>query len=915
MKQKAPKSLHDELDIAKDYILDMEIMPSMRALWSAGEALDVENVAAYNCAYTPIEDWKDIADTMYILMCGAGVGFSVEHQYTDKLPVVPKTFIHASERLIVEDSREGWASSLEKYLNALTRGSVPLVDYSRVRPAGSPLHTFGGQASGPEPLKELFDFIWKTFDAHRGQYLQPIDVYDIMSYVANTVVAGGTRRSATISFSDLDDYDMMTAKDGEFWKINPNRSLSNNSVIMDSRTLTPQQFEDEWNHLANQKSGERGIVFKDRLAEDAVSIGREYREDYRLNPCLTGDTKILTDEGEKPIVTLAKKPKFNIVNKDGNVTQSYAWYNGTKDVYEIKSGSKVLLRATGDHRLMDNTGSEVLVKDAKGHRLMPFIKEPEHRSLEVELLMGFLQGDGTLTHLYDDEPYVVYNINKDKDHEILEIIGATKNKDRHVQRSDIVPYLQEWGFSSNKLKDRDLPKYLVNQIDEDETTDVGEIAAFLSGLFSANGSVISKHRVSLKTSNYKLAVQTVGLLKKLNIVSYITTNKEHDNEFPNGIYRVSESYDVSISRQDSLLTFANKINFIQKYKQESLRDLLVNYKAPLVTNVIHVGQEAVYDFTEPETHWGVANGYICHNCGEVILRPRQFCNLSEVIVRPYDTKRTLKSKVAFATLLGTLQSTLTDFHFIKDDWKKNSEEERLLGVSLTGLKDHPILQKESSESRRILASLRSTATKWSKVYAHELGINEPASVTSVKPSGTVSQLVNSSSGLHPRWSKYYKRRVENSKDHPLSKWLIDQGVEYEESMYRDSSYVFTFYIEAPDAIFSGDESALEQVKYWKMLKTMYTTHNPSVTILVRPHEWEDLGLWVYNNKPSGMSFLPLDDTVYDQSPFEAISKQEYDLKKSQQPKLDFSIPILEFKDTGKAAGEQGCSGGSCVFGE
>jgi ribonucleoside-diphosphate reductase alpha chain len=564
----------------------MEIMPSMRALWSAGEALDVENVAAYNCAYTPIEDWKDIADTMYILMCGAGVGFSVEHQYTDKLPVVPKTFIHASERLIVEDSREGWASSLEKYLNALTRGSVPLVDYSRVRPAGSPLHTFGGQASGPEPLKELFDFIWKTFDAHRGQYLQPIDVYDIMSYVANTVVAGGTRRSATISFSDLDDYDMMTAKDGEFWKINPNRSLSNNSVIMDSRTLTPQQFEDEWNHLANQKSGERGIVFKDRLAEDAVSIGREYREDYRLNPC-----------------------------------------------------------------------------------------------------------------------------------------------------------------------------------------------------------------------------------------------------------------------------------------------------------------------------------------GEVILRPRQFCNLSEVIVRPYDTKRTLKSKVAFATLLGTLQSTLTDFHFIKDDWKKNSEEERLLGVSLTGLKDHPILQKESSESRRILASLRSTATKWSKVYAHELGINEPASVTSVKPSGTVSQLVNSSSGLHPRWSKYYKRRVENSKDHPLSKWLIDQGVEYEESMYRDSSYVFTFYIEAPDAIFSGDESALEQVKYWKMLKTMYTTHNPSVTILVRPHEWEDLGLWVYNNKPSGMSFLPLDDTVYDQSPFEAISKQEYDLKKSQQPKLDFSIPILEFKDTGKAAGEQGCSGGSCVFGE
>lgn len=587
MKTRAPKGLHDKLERAKDYILRMEIMPSMRALWSAGPALEVENVAAYNCAYTPIESWKDIADTMYILMCGAGVGFSVERQYIDKLPIVPKTFVHAPEKLIVEDSREGWANALYQYLNALTRGVRPLVDYSLVRPAGAPLKTFGGQASGPDPLEELLNFIWDTFDKNRGKYLEPIHVYDIMTYVANTVVAGGTRRSATISFSDLDDKAMREAKDGEFWKINPNRSLSNNSVVLDSRYLTPVEFEEEWQHLADSGSGERGIVFKDKLAEDAANVGREYREDYRLNPC-----------------------------------------------------------------------------------------------------------------------------------------------------------------------------------------------------------------------------------------------------------------------------------------------------------------------------------------GEVILRPRQFCNLAEVIVRPNDTLQTLRQKISFATLLASVQATLTDFSFIDKRWKKNSEEERLLGVSLTGLKDHPVLQKESAQARRMLASLRATSGRWARLYAGELNINEPTSITSIKPSGTVSQLVDSASGLHPRWAKFYKRRVENSKDHPLSKWLIDQGIEYEESAYRDSSYVFTFYMKSPDAIFSGDESALEQAQYWKMLKTMYTTHNPSVTILVNDEEWEDLGLWVWENKPSGMAFLPFVGAVYKQAPFEAITEQEYEDAMREQPELDFnSSTVFELVDTGEAAGEQGCYGGACVFGE
>ena len=577
-----PQKLKNMVPLIKEFVQNLEVMPSMRAFWSAGESLDRENVQAYNCAYTPLESTKDFADMMYLLMCGTGVGFSVEYPYINKLPEVPETFTDESVTIVVGDSRQGWAEALYDLMNYLYEGIVPKVDYSHIRPAGSVLKTSGGRASGPEPLKQLFSFICNVFNGARGRQLTSLEVYDIGTYIANCVVAGGTRRSATISFSTLEDEAMKNAKNGEFWNENPHRSLSNNSVIF--RPGVPRElFEREFENLRNSGTGERGIVFEESIIYDINRVSRTW-DSHRLNPC-----------------------------------------------------------------------------------------------------------------------------------------------------------------------------------------------------------------------------------------------------------------------------------------------------------------------------------------GEVFLRPRQFCNLTEVIIRPDDTLKTLVTKAVVATFLGVFQATLTNFNFISPEWSKNSEEERLIGVSLSGLKDHPVLKDTTPASLEILQTLRDVVEEYSSTFAALFKIEPPASYTSIKPSGTVSQLVNCSSGLHPRWSKYYIRRVRVAKHDPLAEWLVDQGVEYEEDVYNNNTLVFSFYQEAPDTSETVDQkSAIEQLEYWQLLKENYTTHNPSITVYVKDDEWDEVKEWVWKHKPSGIALLPHNEHIYQQAPLEAISQETYEAKVSKA--LDFtSLVNFEFGDTGSPAGEAGCSNGSCVF--
>lgn len=564
-------------------ILNMEIMPSMRAMMTAGPALERDNVAGYNCAYVPIDDRKVFDEIMYILLCGTGVGFSVERKYTSQLPEVPSEFYPASATIHVADSKIGWASATRKVVSMLYDGQIPDIDYSRIRPEGAPLKTFGGRASGPGPLKEVHEFIISTFKGAAGRKLNDLECHDIVCKIAESVVCGGVRRSALLSLSNLQSERLRTAKQGTWYYADPQRALSNNSVCYTERPDIGV-FLKEWSALIESRSGERGLFSR-------YAVERE-----------------LPDRRER------------------------------------------------------------------GH---------------------------------------------------------------------------DWG-------------------------------------------------------------------------------------------------------------------------------------------------------TNP--------------CSEIVLRPRQFCNLTEVVVRPMDTREDLKRKVRLATILGTYQSTFTDFRYLSKKWKDNCEEERLLGVSLTGIMDHPILSSiKDNDMPLYLDELKECAINTNRQWAKQFGINPSAAITCVKPSGTVSQLTNSSSGIHPRYSEFYIRRVRQSKADPISTVLINAGVPHETDVTNESQWVFDFPIKSPYGCTTVDGlDAITQLEHWKVYNETYCEHKPSVSIYVRESEWLDVGAWVYKNFDclSGVSFFPVDDHTYRQAPYERIDEETYTELASRLPQsIDWDIE--EVIDYTTSSQELACAGGAC----
>ena len=571
-------------DEVYDAIYKMDVMPSMRSLMTAGKALDRDNIAGYNCSYLPIDDVRAFDEVMYILMCGTGVGFSVERQFINKLPTIAEEF-HDSETVIrVADSRIGWATALRELIALLYSGKIPKWDISGVRPAGAKLKTFGGRASGPEPLVDLFRFTITLFKRAAGRRLNSLECHDLVCKIADIVVVGGVRRSALISLSNLTDERLRTAKSGQWWESDPQRTLSNNSVAY---TEKPDVgiFMREWHSLYESKSGERGIF-------NRVAAWKKAAE------------------------------------------------NGRRDV--------------------------------------------------------------------------------------------------------------EWDFGTNP-------------------------------------------------------------------------------------------------------------------------------------------------------------------CGEIILRPCGLCNLSEVIVREGDTADSLAEKVLLATIIGTFQSTLTDFRYIRKQWQRNAQEERLLGVSLTGIMDSELTNANAKDLETLLTALKQDAVNVNKEWASKLGIAQSAAITTVKPSGTVSQLVDSSSGIHPRFARYYVRNVRNDKKDPLSDFLISTGVPHEEDKYNPSTWVFSFPMRSPDsAILAPDLGAIEQLNHYKAVRAHYCEHNPSITVYVRDNEWFHVAAWVYENFDhiGGVSFLPYSDHVYQQAPYIPIAESQYKELKLAMPTIPWDT-FLEAEDNVDRAKELACVAGYC----
>jgi len=586
---KLSDELRAELETA---VLDQHIMPSMRALMTSGPALDRCHVGGYNCSYVPVDSPRAFDETMYILMCGTGVGFSVERHNIEKLPIVNEDMHHTDTVIKVGDSRPGWAKSLRELISLLYAGQIPQWDVSEVRPAGARLKTFGGRASGPAPLEELFQFIIEKFQGAAGRRLFPIECHDIMCKIGEVVVVGGVRRSALISLSNLNDDQMSHAKAGMWWENEGQRALANNSVAYKGK---PQMgtFMREWLSLYESKSGERGI--------------------------------------------------FN------------------------------------------------------------------RKSAQVQ---------------------------------------AAKN-----------------------------------------------------------------------------------------------------------------------GRRDSEQDFG------------------------------------------------------CNPCSEIILRPYQFCNLSEVVVRETDTQQTLTEKVRLATILGTFQSTLTDFKYLRSIWKKNTEEERLLGVSLTGIMDNQLTAGKSAHLGmnigQTLEALRDVAIDANKAMAKQLKIPQSTAITCVKPSGTVSQLVDSASGIHARHNPYYIRTVRGDNKDPLTQFMVSQGIPAEPDVMKpDSTTVFSFPMKSPsNAVHRTTMSAIEQLELWLMYQRYWCEHKPSVTISVKEEEWMDVGSWVYKHfdEVSGISFLPFSEHTYKQAPYQDCTKEEYEEMKAQMPiSIDWSaLQEFEKEDTTSGGRELACTAGVC----
>jgi hypothetical protein len=823
---KRGKTLPDETwDRLSTSMLRLEAMPSMRIVQMAGPALERCNVGAYNCAYLPIDSWDAYGELLYVLMQGTGCGFSVEVEYVSDLPKIKRQKGEKPERYIVPDTTIGWCDALTKGLKAWAGGDDITYDFSRIRPQGTVLKTKGGRASGPEPLKRLLAFAREKLLARQGRRLTTVEAHDIACYCGDIVQVGGVRRAAEISLSDLDDREMRDAKAGQFWLHNVQRAMANNSAVYDERPSS-SVFMEEWLALMKSGTGERGIFNRGGVIKH-LPKRRKRRSDFGVNPCVTGDTVIMTLDGPRT---------FNSLADAGEDVMVYAWHPMSKlpvvrwmrrphktqvqaQLLEVGFDSGLKVRCTYNHGFYSFRGTKVEAQDLQVGQSIRAWSMSQHR-------------DGHLrVHGWD----------------------TANNRAAHQWVGRMV---YECAFGP-------IP--------------IGKIV---------------HHKNEIKTDNDPSNLEAI-------------TAVEH-NEFHYPA-RFEAGFDGTAPN--------HKVVSIQQAGYGDVYNGCVD-------------DAHSYIILDPTAVAGMASGIVSANCGEIILRPRQFCNLSIAVARPDDTELTLQHKVETAAIFGTLQSLLTDFDYLPEEWKKNCEEERLLGVDITGQMDCPLLQpylgvptnaNRPGTREELLSRLRDAAIETNLDLAKTWDIQRSASVTCIKPSGNSAQLFNCSSGLHPRYAKHYVRRLRIGAYTPIAKLLKDSGVPWQPEVGQTkedaSVLVFEFPIKAPEgAPTRHDMSAHDQLRNWLDLKTYYTEHNPSVTIYVNEPEWVAVGAWVYEHfdQIGGLSFLPKDGGQYELAPYEEITEEEYAKRAKALPAVDFgTLGRYEKEDMTEINREFACSGDKC----
>lgn len=914
-----------------DRMFTMKFLPPGRMLWAMGtDIVEKKGIgqALFNCAFVSTKDLNKSIDNavkpfsfmMDMSMVGVGVGFDVKGAEVKFAPTIEKPGNKDSWEYVIPDTREGWVESLEWLLSSylghnfnIETGPVTF-DYSKIRKAGLPIKGFGGTSSGPEPLKVMHEQIREVLDKRAEQEYNTItitDITDIMNMVGQCVVAGNVRRTAQIALGNPESEEFRKLKDyqwnsetNQYEGSNVRRSAfgwaSNNSVFVDDHS--------DFSDLAEQTvvNGEPGYVFLDNIrSHSRMSEPADYK-DHKVsgtNPCFTGDMKLLTEEGYKTFEELSGS-ELNLVNRYGEVVKGKVFKTGKREVVCIKAGSTKdpkIITCTPEHRFLVGE-QEVKAKDLLHKRLTPFYKLKEEFK-ESFVKLGFIQGDASLRKANSPgrhtKPEV--NFNRSKDSEVVELFNLVNPLDgrRKASVSDFsLEDLENMGFSMESLPNRSLPTSILKTEDEEI------LSNFMTGLFSANGSVISKTRVSLKSTCKDLITQTQNILEGLGIESYYTTNKGKTVSFGNGDYVCKDSYDLNISKLDSLLAFASKVSFVQQYKVDALKEA-IEKKSPYVFSVKDVDLSTdVYDFSlYDDTHWGVVEGVVVHNCGEQSLESYELCCLIETFPSRAESYEDYMRTLKFAYLLG---KTATLANTTWSEVNRVQKRNRRIGTSVSGVTN--FIENNSLDTlKNWLRDGYDTIRGWDEVYSSWLCIPKSIKTTSVKPSGTVSLLAGVNPGCHFPEYKQYIRRMRLSKESDLIQYVESAGLHIEDDVVDSSSVVVSFPVKNEGRSIN-EVSIWEQVSLAVFLQKYWSDNQVSCTVTFTEEEASQIEpiLEYFKYELKAISFLPkLEAGAYAQMPYEAISEERFEEMNEKVKPIDFMSIYEESK------GEKFCSTNVC----
>ena len=895
-----------------------------------------QGIVTGNCSFSAIDSTASFAECLYILMCGAGFGFDVTRESVNKLPIVPPMLVGGSEVVYIEDSRESWADSIKILMNGLYDGVIVRFDYSRIRPKGARLKTMGGRASGPEPLRELHAFIIESFLHSCGRKLSSLECHDICNKIAEIVIVGGVRRSSEISLSNLDDEDMRRSK---VWPFPAHRAMANNSAVYSSKP-SHQDFLKEWKELEESGTGERGI-FNLEAARKLVPERRDGSKIQGMNPCKPLRSTILTPNGYITFEQALQLENLKVIGSNGEIySASKPFKTGSnREVMRVLLSNGRWLYGTPNHQhLTSDKQWKTLEEMAIGDRLdvnLTAIYKPEitdSKRYWDGVFCGWTWGDGSLQErgdsrnnfrvqwcfgdherdvatLFEKEFGVVTKPHGQKP-ETCRVVTQHTAAAKRVLAEGAQLYDRGYGF-------RSLDKSKIEWLrGKDSNFKLG----FLRALFTADGSVRKNGIAALYGTEQAVLEQCGEILNEFGIYSCVGRRGTAGIKTgPYGSRNAKENYvlEVPFSQFEKIGFLSERKNqlLIERRKTKSIRKKLICSTVSIKKIERNYSVEDVYDITVDSAHHSFVDSTVTtHNCGEILLRSREMCNLSEVVVKADDTLAILIHKVRLATILGTIQSTFTHFPYLRKEWVENCEEERLLGVSLTGIMDAPVLM-----TARNLKALKQAAISTAAEMAQILGINMPTAITCIKPSGTVSQLTNSASGCHPRYAKKYIRRYRISNMDPLFKMMRDQGFEFtpENGQVAETAqtWVVSYPVAAPDsAVCREAVSAIDQLELYKLLQENWSEQNTSLTVYVPEGGWDEVGRWVWDHWSivKGVSFLPMDSGHYTQAPYEVVSDEEWQALADKQPKIDYSqLSKYEKVDNTTGAKTLACTGEKC----